>query len=117
MRSEFSHLTLTSIPCAPTRPRPRTTTGKPDKESGHGARAHTHTPPWFTHDDFFFLDYDDANIALGVIQHGVLFLTRGCANRHAACTDGIATAEYSAKGLHTAVAHMLLSLGKGAEKH
>lgn len=82
------------------------------------ARAHTHTLLLGLHTmNFFFLDYDDANIALGVIQHGVLFLTRGCANRHAACTDGIATAEHSAKGLHTAVAHMLLSLGKGAEKH
>ena len=77
------------------------------------ARAHTHTLLLGLHTMiFFFLDYDDANIALGVIQHGVLFLTRGCANRHAACTDGIATAEHSAKGLHTAVAHMLLSLKK-----
>ena len=98
MKREFSHLTFTSIPCAPTRPRPKPTQAAKPIKSLDMASACAHTSPWFTHTNLF-LDYDDANIALGVTQHGVLFLIRGCANRHAACMDGIATVEHSANGV------------------
>jgi hypothetical protein len=83
------------------------TSGNVDKESGNDARAHTllfglHTM------NFFFLDYDDANIALGVI-HNMEFFCFGVAQSG---LHGIATAEHTAAARR---AHLLLSPGKGGK--